>query len=232
VQLTSSSASKGSPRWSPDGRWITFDSNAGGQWDIYVVPALGGTVRRMTFEPAEDSIPSFSGDGKFLYFTSKRSGTFEIWKVPVDGGAAVRITTNGGVVARESRDRKYLYYTTTHTAPSGLWRMPAGGGGPPEKVLDGVSARGFHVLDHGIYYIERNETDLLPSPVVQSGLGFLRSNAGARLRFFDFAQRTSTVIADLGHVAIGLAVSPDARTILFTRVESLSSDLMMVENFR
>ena len=55
----------------------------------------------------------------------------------------------------------------------------------------------------------------------------------SRLRFFDFAHRQSRIVADLGdQVALGLGVSPDGRTILFTRVDNLSSDLMMVENFR
>ena len=43
----------------------------------------------------------------------------------------------------------------------------------------------------------------------------------------------SRIIADLGErVALGLGVSPDGRTILFTRADNPSSDLMMVENFR
>jgi hypothetical protein len=41
------------------------------------------------------------------------------------------------------------------------------------------------------------------------------------------------VLAELGErVRLGLAVSPDGRTIVFTRMDNPSSDLMMVENFR
>jgi hypothetical protein len=41
------------------------------------------------------------------------------------------------------------------------------------------------------------------------------------------------VLAELGpRVRLGLAVSPDGRTIIFTRNDNLSSDLMLVENFR
>jgi Tol biopolymer transport system component len=232
VPLTSMGRpSSGSPGWSLDGQWIAFDSNAEGQWEIYVVAASGGRPRRMTFEPGEDSIPSFSTDGRFIYFTSKRSGVFEIWKMPVSGGDAERVTQNGGVVALESKDG-HLYYTQAHHGPSSLWRMPASGG-RPQKLLDGVRSRAFQVFDRGIYYVERYGGDGRALWGLQSGFGFLRSEEQFRLQFFDFASAKSTFVADLpGPLAMGLAVSSDARTVLFTRVDSTSSDLMMVENFR
>ena len=34
--------------WSPDSQWIAFDAMKGGNTDIYVVPADGGPVKRLT----------------------------------------------------------------------------------------------------------------------------------------------------------------------------------------
>jgi serine/threonine protein kinase/Tol biopolymer transport system component len=223
---------RGTPRWSPDGQWIAFDANLDGQWDVYLIAAAGGKPRRMTFERGEDAVPSFSVDGKFLYFTSERSGTSEIYKMPVSGGDAASVTHDGGVVAFESRDG-YLYYTVAHSGTSSLWRVPTAGG-QRVRVLDGVASRAFQVLDRGIYYIERfNDTTPIAGMGVMAGVGLLRSNERARLHFFDFATATSKTVAHLeGPVALGLAASPDGRTVLFTRVDSVSSDLMMVENFR
>jgi hypothetical protein len=34
------------------------------------------------------------------------------------------------------------------------------------------------------------------------------------------------------NVVYGLTVSPDGKTILYTKLENLGSDLMMIENFR
>ena len=41
------------------------------------------------------------------------------------------------------------------------------------------------------------------------------------------------IVADLGKgIGLGLTVSPDGRTVLFTRRYAQMNDLMMVENFR
>ena len=125
----------GTPRWSPDGQTIAFDSNLEGQFEIYVIPAAGGKPRRLTSHPANDHVPSFSRDGKWIYFSSNRTGEYQIWKIPASGGDAVQVTHNGGYVAFESPDGAYLYYTQTPddaerlVAPADLRRPARQGAG-------------------------------------------------------------------------------------------------------
>lgn len=214
LQLTSMGApATGTPRWSPDGESVTFNSNLEGHWDIYVVSAAGGKPRRLTDHPANDAVPSFSYDGRWIYFNSNRSGESQIWKLPAAGGDAVQITHNTGYVALESPDGAYVYYTQTVAGPSPLWRL-ASSGGQPEKVVDGVIWRNFMVLERGIYYVDEESRT-------------------TRLQFYDFASRRSaTVTRDLGNIRYGLTASRDGRTVLYTRVDSTTDDLMLVENFR
>jgi len=50
-RFTSGERRDGSPRWSPDGRWLAFTSNRGDkktQAQLYVMPADGGEARRLT----------------------------------------------------------------------------------------------------------------------------------------------------------------------------------------
>jgi hypothetical protein len=86
--------------------------------------------------------------------------------------------------------------------------------GVPLKILEGVVLGNFEVLEGGIYYIDRS-----------SGEGGFYSIDGpsgeTRLEYFDFATRRSTTVArNLGNVDVGLTVSPDGRTILYSRVDS------------
>jgi WD40 repeat protein len=200
------------PHWSPDGRLIAFSSTLEGEFDVYVVPATGGKPRRLTSHPAIDINPTFSRDGKWIYFASMRSGDYRIWKMPADGGDAVQVTPNEGGVRFESADGSHLYYLAV-SVPSPVWRLPISGG-EPVKVLDGVWWFNFWLLEKGAYYIDR--------------LG-----GETRLQYLDFATGKSTTVArNLGEVSPGLTASPDARTILFTRVDSSTDDLMLVENFR
>ena len=50
-RFTSGEKRDGSPRWSPDGRWLAFVSNRGdekAQGQLYVIPAEGGEARKLT----------------------------------------------------------------------------------------------------------------------------------------------------------------------------------------
>jgi serine/threonine protein kinase/Tol biopolymer transport system component len=234
VQLTSMGATPGFPQWSPDGALITFHSDAEGP-EIYVIPAAGGKPRNVTSHPAWDAFPSFSRDGRWVYFSSNRGARAvdrQIWKTPASGGEADQVTNGIGAAARESPDGAYLYYVEALDRPSPLWRQPTSGGAPV-RVLDGVVlvSREFVVLKGGIYYIDRPSSNAQVSFSGPFGTGGIAGEA--RLQYFDFATgKSRTVTRNLGNVGLGLTVSSDGRTILYSRVDSSVDDLMLVENFR
>jgi tricorn protease len=90
-RITSFQGQTTNPHFSPDGKWIAFSAEYGGNLDVYVVPAEGGEPRRLTWHPGADSVQGWTPDGKAIMFTSARaswapSGAPRFWTVPIEGG--------------------------------------------------------------------------------------------------------------------------------------------------
>jgi Tol biopolymer transport system component/DNA-binding winged helix-turn-helix (wHTH) protein len=209
----------GTPRWAPDGQWIAFDASARGNWDIFIVRAMGGTPTPLTSDPAADAIPSWSRDGRWIYFQSARTGSSQMWKMPAGGGPATQLTKDGAFGGFESADGMYLYYNKGDTV-GGVWRVPVSGG-LEEPILPDVPGYGYTRF----------------WALVENGLYFLNSTNRRRptVQFFSFSTRKTTDVAILPKPGTpwssGMAISPDGRHLLVVLEEDSSGDIVLVENF-
>jgi Tol biopolymer transport system component len=210
--------SQGSPRWSPDGRSIAFDSyGEAGHSDVWTISVEGSGLRQVTRDPADEFVPSWSRDGRFIYFVSNRTGRNEIWRVPTGGGAEEQMTREGGGCPFESLDGRTLYYLRPQSGA--LLARPTAGG--PERTIVGcASVSGqYAVAPRGVFYVGCETED---------------GPAGALwiLRFRDAVSGEDRLVARLEADGLGgVSVSPDGQAIVYGRI-GVSSDLMMVENFR
>lgn len=59
LQIASSPAIDRNPAWSPDGRYLLFESNRSGNFEIYRYRISDGTLDRLTHHPARDLAPAW-----------------------------------------------------------------------------------------------------------------------------------------------------------------------------
>ena len=129
----------------------------------------------------------------------------------------MQVTRHGGFAAFESPDGRFVYYAKGLRVP-GIWRIPTNGGEEIELIssLEAGYWGYWAVVENGIYYLD--------------------TTAKPGINFFDIATHRTTRVFDLDNrpaiEAPGLAVSLDKKTILYTQLDTLNSDIILVENFR
>jgi len=77
------------PSFSPDGKWIAFTGEYDGNADVYVMPAEGGTPKRMTWHPGPDAVVGWTPDGKKIVFNTSRDAYADfdrLYAVALEGG--------------------------------------------------------------------------------------------------------------------------------------------------
>jgi tricorn protease len=122
-RLTANSAHDHHPRFSPDGKWIAFSSNRYGNDDVFVMPAAGGSAKRLTFHSGADTVVGWTRDSKHVLFAASRGDLFpgipNLYLVSTDGGREERVPTDWGVTGSFSPDGKKLAF---NRHPAVWWR--------------------------------------------------------------------------------------------------------------
>ncbi len=68
IQLTKGDKNSSNPRWSPDGKWITFTSSRDGKNNLYVLPVGGGEAEKVTDVKSGVGNYDWSRDGNMIAF--------------------------------------------------------------------------------------------------------------------------------------------------------------------
>jgi dipeptidyl aminopeptidase/acylaminoacyl peptidase len=123
--------------FSPDGQEIAFVRNTDSlvvrstNNDIFVVPAKGGTIKRISYNPANDNQPVYSPDGTYIAFRAMRRPGFEADQYDMmlynrSTGRTQNLTAEFDLDVGEiiwSPDARSLYFTSLDQGANAIFRV-------------------------------------------------------------------------------------------------------------
>lgn len=201
------------PKWAPDGQALLFEVRQPGNADVYWIDARGGSPQAVTTDAHLNILPSWSAEGDAVLFASNRSGAWQIWQADRTGPAFTQLTEEGGFFAQAGSANEVYY---NKPVEPGIWR-----------------------LDLGTRQETRVREQQRPS---QWGNWVVRDRWLYELR----VQASGSLVLERTHLDSGerdvlkemtvrllmpgpeFSISSDGRSLLFTQIDQLSSDIIWV----
>jgi len=136
TRLTFGPVSNNYPVWSPDGKWIIYDSDRNGHSNFYRKASDGSGAEELLLTNDQVALPSdWSRDGKYLIYGKGPLGytNWDIWALPLEGDRKPRLLVSHGEngssgYGRLSPDGRWLAYASTESGKPEVYVVPFGGG--------------------------------------------------------------------------------------------------------
>ena len=130
------------PAWSPDGQWLAFASNEGGDFEIYKIKIDGSSLQNLTRSANTiDVEPTWSPDGKYIAFTSYRNKQWDIFMLQSDGGGLHQLTADRAFDGSPSWSKStQIYFHSDRDGRFHIWRFKPTGYSivPSDRDKDGI----------------------------------------------------------------------------------------------
>jgi Tol biopolymer transport system component len=207
------------PTYSPDGQWVAFSSNRGGNLDLWAVNRASGAVRRLTDDRADDWDVSYSPDGRRLLWGSNRSGPYEIWAANPDGSAPQQLTHDGAFAQnpQETADGQWIVYVNTTSSRPGLWRIRADGRDPVRLVAGSLQLPEISPDGQTVLFVDG----------LAAKIRFVQIKNGQALPFEIHIVRRSNTTAALGRARW----MPNGRAVAFVGQDERGVNGVFVQDF-
>jgi len=244
--------------WSPDGRSIAFNSDRGGEMNIWVHDRFDGSSRQLTSGPGGDYQASWSPDGRAIVFFSSRSGSADIWTVEAASGALKPLTETRSLDINPffSPDGRSIAFQSDRSGRLEVWVMRADGSDPRPLTTTGVMGHFLPWTKDSsavLYRCPGNRPRTLrialaggePQPTAEVAGGAHMSFSPDHSRIMDVVGHKELWVSPLSggspekvfefddaDARIDYPVwSPDGNWILFDRFRPQGGDIWMMEGF-
>ena len=222
TRLTFGPVQNNDPIWSPDGKWIVYNSDRNGRGTLYRKPSDGSGTEELLLTDDQPVLPSdWSSDGKtILYWRGPLGSDSEIWALPLEGDRKPHLVMPHALYGTISPDGRWLAYVSNESGANqiyvaaygggqGKWQVSTSEGVLPRWSNDGKQLYYFNVLSRTVFSV----------PVTQSN-GALQFGTGQGLAVSPASQQGF------------YDVSPDGNKILLDLItQQVSQSITVVTNF-
>jgi Tol biopolymer transport system component/DNA-binding winged helix-turn-helix (wHTH) protein len=244
------------PQYSPDGRYIAFQSNRSGSTEIWVVAADGSNpVRVSSFNGPLTGAPTWCSDSKRLAFDSRAPGISALYIADIEQRLPRRVDASienlalpawaadcTSLLASDGNQQSYLISLASGTAQRFTAHPSYYSSINGDRVVFNVKAVGGVTLwQKQLGGTAEKPLDGMPLlsysdswTATGNGIYFTQVSDDPRLvRFYDFATRQVRAVVRLAKSpaafgGLGLSVSPDGRYLLYTQVAEHESDIVLL----
>ncbi|MDP2776808.1 MAG: hypothetical protein Q8O48_04145, partial [Anaerolineales bacterium] len=115
-----------SPKWSPDGKWISFISQETGREELYLIKPDGEGMHQLTKAGQDIFQYEWSPSGKQMLVVANRNGSFELMLLETESGSTVELRGGAGIHSNPNwaKDESYITFEFEGaTLPPDLYRM-------------------------------------------------------------------------------------------------------------
>jgi Tol biopolymer transport system component len=131
-KLTAHDSTDSAPAWSPDGRWVAFNSERDGRPAIFLIDSDGNGLRKI---PLDESVSNYNpqwspGSDKIVYYTEKGDSRDQIFITDLDGSNPQNITSDTlhNYFPSWTQDNKIIYTMDLKNGNSRIIRCNPSGG--------------------------------------------------------------------------------------------------------
>ena len=205
-RLTSGTGTETNPIFSPDGNWIAFTGEYDGNVDVYVIPAIGGEPKRITYHAGNDSVIGWTPDGKSVVFLSGRAAGMPVPKMytmPVSGEGLpteLPFPMTGGVASFSPDGSRIAYMPLAPTFQQ--WKRYRGG--RTTKIWIG------NLSDSSVEEIPRQNSNDFTPQWVGDKIYFLSDRNGRNVTLYAFDTKTKKVVQAINNTGLDLKTASAA----------------------
>lgn len=247
------------PRYSPDGRSVTFISHRSGSPELWVSDSDGNQLRKLTsFGGPYLAAPSWSPDGRKIAFELRSEGSSDlhIYDLERETERPLIQSEASELLPRFSNDGERVYFTSNRSGSWQIWKTDLNG-----EDRRQVTRQGGYASEEGpegaLYYTKITNPGLFVSQdgtgterklfdltgfnranwaLNREGIWFIGFSEGRyMLQWYEFGTGDLRTVQELDREVVwyqaGLTVSPDGTSVLITRTDRKEQDIVSLDRY-